>query len=101
MTKSEFNKWLEFHQSVFPEVTDWLEQRPETVMVAWKEALSRVRYEDAMACTRKMLAGQVDHPNRFEISRLPAAIVRNTPFRIQPASELQNKTWNPTTGDLA
>lgn len=92
MNRQEFKRWSEFHCDAFPEVDDWLNSRkdpdhpeqPPKVLDYWFEALSLVRFEDAMACTRLMLAGRVDHPNRFEISRLPGAIVKNTPYRCPP-----------------
>jgi hypothetical protein len=85
MTREEFKNWLTLHEAAFPEVSVWLD-RQETrasqfILDLWAEALELVTYDDAVHCTKLMIGGKVDHPGRFDISRLPGTIVRNTPYR--------------------
>lgn len=91
MTEIEFEEWFKFHSSVFPEVVEWLAgKQAKLILAEWAKAMSRTPLKSAMDCTRKMIAGEIEHPNKFEISRLPAIACRScvgvrplTPEQIQ------------------
>lgn len=91
MTQKEFDEWLEFHCDVFPEVQIWLQGRNlDLIIEEWAKAMSRTPLDAAMNCTRKMVSGEIEHPNKFEISRLPAIVCRSCkPTGVQPLTPEQ------------
>lgn len=102
MTRPEFDDWIVFHQDIFPEVADWVRGRNAVVIFdVWFEAMTGISAADATACSKRMVAGSVEHPNRFEISRLPAAIIAGCPRRVMSGKELAGKVYNPWDGTIS
>lgn len=78
MTQIEFNQWLKFHCQFFPQVTEWLSGKPLAMITEeWARAMANTSLEDAMNCTRKMISGEMDHPNRFETHSLIAVVCKS------------------------
>lgn len=101
MTRNEFDEWLKFHSTMFPEVKEWLDKRPiHQIVEEWSKAMGRTRLKDAMQCTRKMISGEIEHPNSFEISSLPGLICRSCPRQPMPFDEVKGRQYNPTTGEV-
>lgn len=103
MTKNECQEWVAFHAKLFPQVMDWFDDNAdnrEMILDAWAKALERTRLQDALKCTQKMVSGDVEHPNRFEIASLPAVVCRSCPRQPVPFSQLKGKSYNPTTGEV-
>lgn len=101
MSRSEFDQWLKNHIKLFPQVMEWLEQQDmQFLMGAWSKAMSRTTLKSAMKCSERMVSGDVQHPNRFEIGKLPGVVIQNCPRLPIPFSELQGKNYNPATGDV-
>lgn len=91
MTEIEFEDWFKFHSSVFPEVVEWLTgKQAKLILAEWAKAMSRTPLNAAMDCTRKMVSGEIEHPNKFDTSRLPAIVCRSCkPTGVQPLTPEQ------------
>jgi hypothetical protein len=83
MTRDEFKRWMQIHETAFPELSVWLDRQDDDqsqrILELWYEALAPVDYYSALDATKRMIAGSIDHPGRFDLSRLPATILRHTP----------------------
>lgn len=90
MTKDEFTTWLAEHKRRFPEVAAWIAERgvdQVEVLGAWFGAMGHIKLERARWITAQMLSGALQHPDRWSISRLPAAFCAIVP-RVPSIEEL-------------
>lgn len=96
MNTDEFNTWISAHRVAFPEVKLWFadNEDPKAAMAMWRDILSSVSLENASRVTRRMLAGEIEHPDRWNISRLPGAVLANSPRPLPTIEELND----PKTG---
>lgn len=104
MTREEFDAWmLGEHCQLFPEVKAWLDTHDprgfELVLANWHAVLARLPLSEARRVTNRMVAGDLAHPDRWGVSRLPAAIRAAAPQYLT-AADLAGKKYNPYTGEL-
>lgn len=102
MKRSEFDEWLKYHCAVFPEVKAWLCKSEDFAALKdrWADAFDMAHLQDCKDCTDKMLAGKIDHPGNFEIHMLPAAVLKNLPYRAPRTEDLPFLNYNPQTGEI-
>lgn len=69
MNDADYREWFKQHAAAFPGIIDWMKkQGPEgsvDISKAWKECLSGVGKDDALAATRAMNLGDVSSPAGF------------------------------------
>lgn len=97
MTKDEFKSWLTAHKRLFPEVAEWLAERGDAapfVLEEWFKALAHITAARMQAITRQMITGAIQHPDRWSISRLPAAFCAIVP-RVPTIEELNRGGVQP------
>lgn len=101
MTRKEFDEWLKYHKAVFPQVDKWLNQVDFVPLLdRWSKAMDMAHLSDAKHCTDRMLAGRVDHPSNYDLHMLPAAILKNLPYRAPRTEDLPYLNYNPQTGEV-
>lgn len=78
MTPTEFEEWATHHGRCFPAYRSWWnglhESTRQTLRRQFRQILSRVELRDAIEATDRMLAGQVDVPQSWEMNLTPARI---------------------------
>lgn len=69
MNDSEYRDWFKAHASAFPGIVDWLKRQGSDgaadISKAWKDCLSDVSRDDALAATRAMNLGDESAPAGF------------------------------------
>lgn len=102
MTTEEFDIWFKAHRLAFPELSEWLRASEDAaaVIAMWREVLGNISLANAKSVTARMLSGSLEHPDRWNCSKLPGIVLANTPKRLPSADEVNHPThgWSPYRG---
>lgn len=86
MDARDFNRWLVYHGTRFPDTAHWIESLPSVaeVKASWREALADVPLEDAKRVTDAILKGDIPQIENYARERIPS-IVREHARAMQRA----------------
>jgi hypothetical protein len=79
MNGGEFNTWLARHQTLFPKLSQWLEEQDgrSVILAAWSKALSTCTAMHASDATDRMLRGVPPTVEFNDWASLPSVVIQH------------------------
>lgn len=110
MTKDQFRQWIDYHRERFPGYSDKILDR--NLSIWYDITFSALDLELCKRASDDMAAGDVEHPNGFDVDKLPALVRQHVHWLMSRRRDQQSEweeeqrrirkqRWKPATEEIS